>query len=323
MKKKSNKAARNSLIVGSAMLAGAFAAFNGVLLYQVMDRRGRLIRKMGENKFPMDIDENGNIKEFSETRINWAEEAEHEDITLINRGLALKGYYYPAEKPSDVLVFCSHGYRSSGKGEFSGLSKFYHEQGYNVFLVDHQAAGASEGKNISFGYHEKEDCMKWLEYIIGRFGSDIKIILHGISMGSATVMMMSDNEQLPDNVKLIIADCGYTDVAKQFSNTINEFKVPASPFIKTTNLLNKVIYNFEYTKVRPIDHVANSKVPILFIHGRDDCFIDPNMAFELYNACTAPKDLLIVDGADHAQSFDTNPKLYTEKVKEFIAEYLK
>ena len=322
--KKGIKIAKNGLLIGSAMTAGAFAAFNGILLYEVMNRRGRLLGKIGEKEFPMEVDESGNFKDFGDTRTKWPEVAEHEDITLVNdRGLSLKGYYYPSEEPSDIFVFCSHGYRSSGKGEFSGLGEFYHNSGYNVFLVDHQAAGESEGKNIGFGYYEKGDCLKWLDYILDRFGSDIKIILHGISMGSATVMLMSDDEALPENVKLIVADCGYTDVEKQFSNVINEFKVPASPFIKTTNWMNKMAYNFDYTTIRPIDHVKNSKVPILFIHGRDDCFIDPNMAFELYNACNAPKDLLIVDGADHAQSFDTNPKLYTEKVKDFIAEYLK
>lgn len=322
MKNNKKKSSKKGLLIGASMAAGAFAAFNGVLLYEVMNRKGKLIAKMGENKFPIDVDADGNIKNF-ETRTDWTEQANHEDITLSNRGLSLKGFFYPADEPSDVYVFCSHGYRSSGKGEFSGLSKFYHDLGYNVFIVDHQAAGSSEGKNISFGYLEKQDCMKWLEYIIDRFGTDIKIILHGISMGSATVMMMSDDENLPENVKLIVADCGYTDVASQFTNVIHEFKVPASPIIKTTNLFNKLAYKFEYTKIRPIDNVKNSKVPILFIHGRDDCFIDPNMAFELYNACTAPKDLLIVDGADHAQSFDTNPKVYGDKVKEFIGEYLK
>lgn len=322
MKNNKKKSHGKGLLVGASMLAGAFAAFNGVLLYQVMDRRGKLMGKMGEKMFPIDLDDDGNIKSFG-TRTSWVDEAEHEDITLNNRGLSLKGYYYPADEPTDVYVFCSHGYRSNGKGEFSGLAKFYHDQGYNVFVVDHQAAGSSEGNNISFGYFEKQDCMKWLEYMLERFGSDIRIILHGISMGSATVMMMSDDENLPENVKLIIADCGYTDVDSQFKNVIHELKIPASPFIKTTHLFNKLAYKFDYSSIRPIDNVRNSKVPILFIHGRDDCFIDPNMAFELYNACTAPKDLLIVDGADHAQSYDTNPELYGNKVKEFISEYLK
>lgn len=322
MNKNKKKSAGKGLLIGASALAGAFAAFNGALLYQVMDRRGKLMGKMGEKKFPIDLDDDGNIKTFG-TRTNWVDEAEHEDITIENRGLSLKGYFYPADEPTDIYVFCSHGYRSNGKGEFSGLAKFYHDEGYNVFVVDHQAAGSSEGNNISFGYYEKQDCMKWLDYMIYRFGSDIKIILHGISMGSATVMMMSDDDKLPENVKLIIADCGYTDVASQFTNVIHEFKMPASPFIRTTDLFNKIVYKFYYSKIRPIDNVKNSKVPILFIHGRDDCFIDPNMAYELYNACNAPKDLLIVDGADHAQSFDTDPGTYSAKVKEFIAQYLK
>ena len=53
--------------------------------------------------------------------------------------------------------------------------------------------------------------LKWMNLLIGRFSADTQIVLHGISMGGATVMMLA-GEELPPNVKCIIEDCGYTSV---------------------------------------------------------------------------------------------------------------
>ena len=49
---------------------------------------------------------------------------------------------------------------------------------------------------------------------------DAKIILHGISMGGATVMMCA-GENLPSNVKGIVDDCGYTSVWDIFSDELS------------------------------------------------------------------------------------------------------
>ena len=46
------------------------------------------------------------------------------------------------------------------------------------------------------------------------------------------------------------------------------------------------------------------------------------MAYELYNACASEKDLLIVEGAGHAQSYQTNPQLYEMTVKNFLKRYI-
>ena len=331
MGKNKKKKKGKGLLVGSAAAAGAFTALNGFILYEVMNKNGKLIGKIAQKqdeekaeakiKAKEEAKENG--AEIVETpRPRWTYETPCEEIIINNRNLNLKGYYYPANEPSDTFAFCIHGYRSTAKWEYAGIAQYYHNKGYNVFMMDHQGSGESEGNNISFGYYEKIDCMKWLEYLLERFGNDIKIILHGISMGSATAMLMSSDNELPENVKLTVADCGYTTVDAQFTNVLHSAHFPAYPIIKMTNLLNKLVYKFEYSKVRPIDAVVDAKVPILFVHGGNDTFIDPNMAYELYNACTSPKDLLIIEGADHAESFDVNPKLYSEKLDEFIGKYL-
>ena len=326
--KKKNK----GILVGSSVLAGVFAAANGALLYQVMNKNAKIVNKINDKTYEKVKTENRSVvlqnNETDKPKFDikaakeWYDSYEREEIVLCTRDLRLSGYFYPSEKPSDVYVFCAHGYRSNGRCDFSGIAKFYHDCGYNILVVDHQASGNSEGNSFSFGYYEKLDSMKWLEYMMDRFGEDIKFILHGISMGAATVLMMSDDEKLPENVKMIISDCSYSDLSKLFESILHNFHAPAKPFIKVSGLLNRMIYKYKISDVRPIKNVASSKVPILFIHGRNDELIAPRMAYELYNACSSEKDLLIVDNADHAESYIINPDIYCDKIKEFSEQYL-
>ena len=53
--------------------------------------------------------------------------------------------------------------------------------------------------------------------VLARVGEDAEIVLHGLSMGAATVLMVS-GERLPEQVKAIIEDCGYTSVSVSYTH---------------------------------------------------------------------------------------------------------
>lgn len=313
----------NKKVFTSAFVAGALYAGIGLLtFYEVTGRNAHITKFFIDSfnkKHPMPSDE----PKKEDTTADWLRDfdskLEQYEITG-TLGKPIRGYLIPADEPSDKIIVCSHGYRSS-KGEFRLVSKFLHEQGYNVFLVDHQAAGKSEGKFITFGAYESQDLILWLDFINEKFGKDIKIALYGISMGSASVMLTSNNENLPDNVKLIIADCGYTSVKDEFSFNLKSAMVPDKPLIFIANQFSKSIGKWDFNDVSPLESVKHSKVPILFIHGEDDDFVPTHMVGKLYNACSTEKDLLIVSGAGHACSYEKNSEIYEEKLKEFFAKY--
>lgn len=246
----------------------------------------------------------------------------HEIIS--NRGQKLRGYLMKPAKPSDVYVFGSHGYRSDGKGEWCYFAKFYvEEMGWNLFFVDHQSHGESEGEYIGFASHEHKDCLKWLEYINNTFGKDIKIILHGISMGSATVMLMSGNDALAENVKFTVADCGYTSAMDEFDYKIDSLKLPFKPLIPMISAINRKRAGYDFKKdTDALSAVKKAKVPVLFIHGDKDLFVPTKMVYELYDACTSEKELFVVPGADHAKSYHVDPEGYEARVKEMAEKYL-
>lgn len=317
--KHSTKKLAKTIGIGAGILGVAgFLAFQ-----EIMNRKATLSQKFGSLFVgPSGLPEDNSV---NEAKIAWFYNQRLEDYEITNeKGYKLKGYLLPAEKESDVYVFCSHGYRGNGRLEFQNMAKFYHEKGYNLFIVDHQAAGESEGTYIGFGYHEYTDCFRWLDFMRNEFGKDIQIILHGVSMGCATVTMMSGNERLPSNVKFTVADCGYTSAHDEFMHNVKDIKFAAAPVMAAANKFNKLISGYDFKDANPLEAVKNAKVPMLFIHGSIDDFVPTRMVYELYNNCSAPdKDILIVEGAAHAESYPVDSASYEAKINKFADKYIK
>lgn len=264
------------------------------------------------------------LRELLTNNLKWVEDYGYEKhYIMTDRGEGLVGYLMKAKEPSNIYVFGAHGYRSYGKKEFCGFAQYYLSRGINIFFPDHIASGESDGTHCSFGYYEREDCMKWLKYMTDHFGQDIKIILHGVSMGSATVCMMSGRNNLPENVKFTVADCGFTTAKDLFAYKMKALRIPDVGLLKGVNLANKINHGFDFRDIEPIECVKNARVPMLFVHGKIDNLVPSYMAMELYENCSTPKkDILIVEGADHAQAHVNGKEAYEKKIDEFIEKYI-
>ena len=229
------------------------------------------------------------------------------------------------KKESNVYVFCSHGYRNKGKPEWCYYAKHYVEElGINMFFVDHQAAGESEGKYVGFSSFESRDSLQWLGYMNETFGSDIEIFLHGISMGSATVMLMTGSDKLPDNVRFTIADCGFTSALDEFTYKLENLGLPKKPIIPIMCRYNKMRAGYDFQKdTNALEAVGRAKIPMLFFHGGNDKFVPTYMVHLLYDACSAPyKDKLVVEGADHGESYIIDKEACEKKIDSFISRFI-
>lgn len=315
-----NRYAKISLAAAAA--AGIYSALTGLAYYEVMGRKAHLPQAIFKADAKKAMKQPGyKPHQPNEDEIWFGEQTPVEFTRTNDENHALRAYYLPADKPSDIYAFLSHGYRSTAKGEFPRIAKFYHDEGINVFMIDHQAAGESEGGLITFGQREARDGLKWLDFMKETFGDDIKIILHGISMGCATVTAMTGAPTLPDNVKFTVADCGYTSMLDEFSHNLTLMKIPQFPLLNAVGVIHRAATGMSMKENAPIDAVKNARAPILFIHGANDDFVPTPMVYELYDACSSEKELLVVDGAKHAESFKINPDAYKAKVRDFIAKY--
>lgn len=233
-------------------------------------------------------------------------------------GLKLGGQYYHLHDGA-MLQIQFHGYRGCGERDLCGLHQLAREMGHNILVVSQRAGGASEGNTITFGIKEKHDCLAWAKYAAERFGTDIPMVLAGVSMGAATVMMASELE-LPPNVIGIIADCGYTTPGAIIRKVSWDVKIPgwlSYPFV----LLGALIFGrFRLWERGAVDAVANSKVPILIIHGEDDRYVPCEMGRQLEKASGGKAVLETFPKASHATSYVTDPVRYGGIVRAFLAQ---
>ncbi len=242
-------------------------------------------------------------------------DAQYEKVEIVSfDGTVLRGKYYHFNEGAPVEIIF-HGYRSNPVNDCGGGFALSRAYGCNVLLPDHRAHGESSGSVITFGIKERYDCLQWIRYLVDRFG-DIKIVISGVSMGASTVLMASDLE-LPENVKGIIADCGYSSPKEIILQESGKMGFPpklSAPFIK---LSAKLMAGFDLNEASAVKAVKNSKLPVLIIHGEDDRFVPCSMGHQIYEACTSPKKLLTVKDAGHGLSFLIDPEKYKKAVNDF------
>ena len=253
----------------------------------------------------------------------WFQEQKKERITMTSYdGLKLVAYYLPAKEDSCKVLILVHGYRNSGiVGDFSNLVKFYHKMGYHLLVPYQRAHGESEGKHICFGVKERYDLVQWTEYIAGRFAGNCNIFLSGISMGSATVLMAA-GLRLPEQVKGLIADCGYTSPWDIFTYMLKkDFHLPKFPFLYIADYICRIKAGFHFQECSTVDSMKGNRIPVLFIHGKKDETVPVEMSRINYEACGAEKEIFIVDRAAHGTCNLVEQEEYRKRAAAFIEKW--
>lgn len=254
---------------------------------------------------------------IAERKVHLLEEP-REDIHVTSEdGLDLHGNYFPQGEEKKV-VLCFHGYTSEGMKDYLALSDYYMRKGYSLLLVDERAHGESEGDYIGFGCLDRKDALCWLDWIIERCGEDVEILMHGTSMGGATVLMAS-GLTLPPQVKGIISDCGFTSPKEVFTHVMHSmYHLPAFPVIPAANIINKRLAGYGMDECNAAREVRKATVPILMIHGDADTFVPVSMCEDIYENIASPKQKLIVEGAAHAESYYKDTEAYEQALDQFI-----
>lgn len=121
----------------------------------------------------------------------------------------------------------------------ANYAKMFYDMGYNVLLPDDRAHGDSAGEYISFGWLDRLDYLSWINKLLAVKGEDERILLFGVSMGGATMEMLS-GENLPTQVKAIIADCGYSSIKEELIYLLKEqYHLPEYPFEPMVSTINR------------------------------------------------------------------------------------
>ena len=238
-----------------------------------------------------------------------------------NDGLTLRGEFYKSLNPNvKQTVICVHGFRGSAIWDFATLSMFFLNN-FNVVFINHRGHNESDGNEICFGQKACYDMNLWIEKAL-EIAPDCDIILHGVSMGGATLLMASDKIN-NERVKFIVSDCAFMDGGIEMKYMVKYSKYPTFPTTAFCKLWFKWLNKIKMDEQKPIECVKNAKVPILFVHGKSDKFVPFYMGEKLYEACSSEKDYLWSEGAGHGMSYFKSQAEYEKKYLEFVEKYCK
>lgn len=243
------------------------------------------------------------------------------EVSVTSRdGLLLNGHVLESHPDSKRWAIIVHGYTAALEvsAQFAGM---FEDRNFNILLVDQRRHGRSQGSYTTYGYQEKYDVEVWVKWVLDHYGEDAVIGLHGQSLGGGTVLEYLSIAH--PSVKFVVADCPYSDLTEliRYQMTVLN-KMPAFPFMSLIDNQLERKAGFRLNQVSPIRAVRESLLPVLFIHGSADTYVPTRMSKDMYEAKSGMKELLIVEGAVHANAYGVDPAGYTRKVHSFIDEAL-
>lgn len=231
-------------------------------------------------------------------------------------GTTLVGHWYEHPDARRVVV-AMHGWRSSWDQDFGLIAPFFHDNGCSVLYAEQRGQQESGGEMMTFGLLEHFDCLDWVQWVQAHGMPGLPVYLAGISMGATTVLLAA-GEPLPGCVRGVVADCGFTrphDIWRHVAERNLHLRYGLHRHFVHRLCRRRLQDDLE--TVSTVEAMKKCTVPVLFIHGTADSFVPVEMTYENYEACAAPKQLLIVPGAGHGLSYCHDPIRYRQSLLQF------
>lgn len=320
------KKSKKNMIIGSGIAAGAVSAAAAIshgvtrkMASIAMDRpEPKVSERAAERVTGTSAD-----SAFSHIRKEAAEQLssrEHEIVEITAKdGVRLVGHWFYRDDARRTIV-AMHGWRSSWVDDFGIISDFWLRSDCNVLFAEQRGQNNSGGDYIGFGLLERYDCADWTFWVQER--CSLPIYLCGVSMGATTVLMASALP-LAENVRGIMADCGFTSPHAIWEHVAKDsLRLHYNGWRrKTVDAICSQNLNGESAYYSCEDALRECTLPVLFVHGSDDQFVPVEMTYQNYKACSSEKRLLIVPGAGHGQSYIIEPEKYEAETQKFWSDF--
>lgn len=235
-------------------------------------------------------------------------------------GIELRAKLYPNVK-SDRFVILVHGYHSSSPWDFGMSFGMLYRAGYSILAVDDRAHGLSGGRYVGFGAHDSKDVRSWMDYLVSRFGPEIRIALMGVSMGAGSVMLAAGNCPVPQ-LACTVEDCGYSTWTEEVEYLVRIRKVPPRLLTAIASLWSKLLNGVSFGEANCVEAMKKTTTPVLFLHGTGDKFVPFEMMDRVYTACAGPKERVAFEDAIHGESSYKYPERYEKVLLDWMGKYL-
>ncbi len=201
------------------------------------------------------------------------------------------------------------------------FAKLLHNEKYNIFLFDSRRHGDSEGEFCTYGFFEKLDLEKVIEYLLSRTDVQLgKIALFGTSMGAAVAIQTA---AIDKRIAAVIAENSFATLRTIFDDY--QKRMVRLPFHYLRNIVIKrseLMAKFKANDVSPLESLKNIHVPLLFIYGSEDHLINHQYTIKLFNNANQPKELFPIEGAKHNDTWQVAGNKYEMRILSFLKKSL-
>jgi uncharacterized protein len=236
-------------------------------------------------------------------------------------GLKLSCWFVQQKKKARGTILFLHGV---GDCKIAGVpfAQSLYKRGFNIFLYDSRQHGESEGYYCTYGFYEKQDVSAVISYLQSRTDTKIgKIGVFGTSMGGAVAILAAANDH---RIAAVISEGTYTSLRVVFVDYQKRIIKLPWHFLRNIALVHsQKLANFKARLVAPIEDIKRIHVPILIVHGNKDTFIKSEYSKHLYDAANEPKQLLLIEGADHNNVWEVGGELYINSIISFFESHLR
>jgi fermentation-respiration switch protein FrsA (DUF1100 family) len=212
-------------------------------------------------------------------------------------GVKLHGWWVP--KAGAPVFVWFHGNAGNISHRLENIKLLHDLVGVQVFIFDYREYGRSQGRISREGTFK--DAAAAYHYVTATRGVPAEnLILFGRSLGSALATDLA-----------IKKPCRALILESAFTNSSEMAKMMA-PFL------------FDWRPKIPYDNLGKIdkvKVPVFVIHGAHDEIIPVDMGRRVFAAANEPKELYIIPGAHHNDTYLVGGKVYFERLKAFISSW--
>jgi alpha-beta hydrolase superfamily lysophospholipase len=225
-------------------------------------------------------------------------------------GLLLRGFYVPSHNGASVVM--GHGF-ASNRMQLLDEAQILARHGYGLLMFDFRAHGESEGDLSTWGDREQGDFAAAVDFASARGDvTDRRIAALAFSMGGSALALEAAADP---RVRAVILEATYPTLEEDFHETMGRRGfVSFWPTLATARY-----YGIPIDRIRPVDCVgAIGPRPLLLVAGTNDPDMPLPQAQRLLAAAAEPKELYVVQGAQHGGYARVAPEEYERVLVRFL-----
>jgi alpha-beta hydrolase superfamily lysophospholipase len=252
----------------------------------------------------------------------------------------IHAWWWPAANPNAPAVLYLHGTRWSLTGQVFRLEQL-RDFGFSVLAIDYRGFGKSDG-DVPSERTVYEDAHAAWDWLAARQPDPARRFIYGHSLGGAVAVDLAAwlSEQAAQSsstpagaaptestvqpaTQRVPGTAAQTNIAGA-GQAVTRHVAPAggliveSTFTTLADMAREVTYAWVPVglllsqKFDSMSKMAKVTMPVLVVHGAADRFVPSRFSQQLYDAATAPKKLLLVDGGSHNNSMRTGADQYRQ-----------